>query len=204
MKINTVNIKCKKGHGITEHGVYKYGRIISFRCLECTKEKRRERYKNPEKRKHDLAYTKIWAEKNKDHLNYMNRKRSRKIKNEKDKDVLNFLTKKGMIQKIKKYLECLESDYTIDHIKSYCFKRHITSLPIVKQHIRSHKLKKLKDYEIYKASSLVKYHYGVRSNWNELPEEVKEKIRKEYKFNGNKKVSEKIKKLESKYKKLIF
>lgn len=197
MKIDKVKLRCKKGHGITDHGIYKYGNSTVFACFECTKERKRRRRKNPEKREMDAAYTKKWYRNNIEKVRESNKAREKRKKDQRDAEVLEFLNTRRI--SIKRYLSALQSDYTWADIKKHCLRMHVTSLPKVKQYIRSHKLSQLKNAEVYKASTLIKYNYGVQNNWGELPEEVKEKIRKEYKSKGKKEATQKLKVLESRY-----
>lgn len=200
MKINNINIKCKNGHGITNHAVYQYGNSVTMRCLECEKEYKRKRMGDPEKYAHDKEYTKKWADKNRVHLREIGKKNAQRVKEERDAEVTKFLYSKGVLEKIQNYLNTLQCDYTLNYIKKHCYRRHITSWLPIKQYIRSRKLSELKRVEIYRESTLAKYHYGVRETWSDLPEEIKVKIRKEYRSKGNKKAEEKLRQLELNYK----
>lgn len=199
MKIDSVKLKCKKGHGITDHGVYKYGNSTVFSCLECAKERRNQRKQDPEKVANDLAYTKRWFQNNKQYCKEREKLRAKKAKEKRDAEVMKFLNTERIYKNIKRYLESLQSDYTWEDVEKYCLRMHVTSLPKVKQYIHSNKMSKLRDAEIYKASALIKYHYGIQDSWGNLPQEVKEKIRKEYKSKGTKNAMEKLKTLEKCY-----
>lgn len=193
MKTGTIIAICKK-HGTCEHGVYTYNGKQTVNCLVCARENRAKRYKNPAKRRHDMAYTKKWYKANVDRLRETARKKAeeerRQKQEEKELRVNAFLESKK--DKIKKILDRFDNPVSFKDIKRRCLREDITSIKVLKVLIAGSRASQLYYNEIYKQSTLVKYHHGVRENYQSIPEEQKQQIREEYKKKARKIVNEKM------------
>jgi len=190
-KPKRIQKECKK-HGITEHGIYfnKKLKIIFFKCLTCAREKRKERYKDPIKRAHDIAYANNWSKENRDNILKLKRKKNKQIKLSRDKEVREFL--KNENNRIINLLLKTDSNISKRDLNKHCLHYHITSFEQVKNFILSNKKRELSNLENWKQSSLVKYHYGVIKKYNELSENEKANIRFEYHNKTKKIVNKKI------------
>ena len=191
---NRVLKNCKK-HGQSEHGIYinhKNNRII-IRCLECAKDNHRNRYKDPIKRAHDLEYTKNWRIEHPEYNVQYYRKIANKIKLIRDNEVRIFL--KENAEKIRQLLLNVNSDIQKRHLNKHCLFYHITSFDEVKKFILNNKRSNLFNDELWKQSSLIKFHHGVRENWNDINEAKKSEIRKEYHKKAHEIVNKKMEEL---------
>jgi hypothetical protein len=199
MKIGNIIKLCKIHNRETEHGIYSYSKneksYSSSRCLECVRENRAERRKDPQINDHDKKYCRMWSKINREELS----------KKRREKDKINYLQKISAVDKfllnynkeILSVLSIFESDYTFDNIKKWSYRYGITSIDDVINHVKRRKFSRLKDQKAWSISSLKKYQLGVRENYPEIPERKKENIRSQYKKEAFKKASQKIKELES-------
>jgi len=186
--------ECKKGlHGISEHAIYHYDNQKHVRCLECEKEKKKKRYSDPEKRRHDKEVTKRWIENNIIHYKRLSKK-YRLDKLLKERELITEFLKKEK-QNIIKFIVKVGSSIYWDDIKKHCYHYSVKDIRSVKEFIMSNLKSKMLNDESWKQSSIVKYERGVRDNWKKQPEYVKNDIRIEYKLRAYKIVNEKIKRV---------
>ncbi len=183
---------CKK-HGEVLHGIYQYNANPYLRCLECVKEQRECRRKDPIKNNHDRKYTKKYCEKNKERYRELDKRRKQLKRAHKVLNVSSFLKREKT--NIEMLLTIVVSHLSFSDIKSYCLRRNITSFEEVKKYIISYKRNQLLNAEKWKQSSLSKYHSGLRKNWDDTNEAQKERIRSEYKETAIKIVDQKIQKM---------
>jgi len=170
---------CKKHNEKTEHGVYQYGDEVAERCLKCAKDQGAVRRSDPEKYAHDKAYNKQWARKNPGYAKEQSQLFQLKKRMQKKLSVNDFLVEHYGF--IKVALERFESSLTLKDVSRHCHRFGVTSPMKVIEFIKNNKFSQLKDQEAWKASTIVKYRYGVRKNYAELSEAYKEIIRAEYK-----------------------
>lgn len=198
MKIGNTKTLCKKGkHGVCDHGIYSYNNKITIRCMECAKENKKNRSKNPDKYNHDREYTKQWYNKNKDYCLAKSQERNKKHKEEKDKLVKIFLDKNR--EKIIQLLKKIDSPLSFIDIEKYCYHFNIVLFRPVKRLIIRNKRNDLLRRERFRQSAYTKYNWGVVgngfNNYPQIPEIMKEKIRAEYKLNAKKIVDNQMKEL---------
>jgi len=185
---------CKNHQKETLHGVYTYENApTAFRCMDCAREQRNARRKDPEKYEHDKAYTRKWVKANIDHVKAHKRLRTEEKRYNRMRDAMDFCYDHE--EWIMNALHVLRSELTIVDIEFHVARFNTFTVDEVFQYIYNNKLSELKDKETWKASTLVKYHHGVRDNYNELPEPLKEKIRTEYKTMGLNSANAKMQKL---------
>jgi len=192
MKIAKILCECPK-HGQTPHGVYLYNGSTSTRCLQCAKEQRAIRRKDPIKNEHDKKYTKNWTNNNKEYV-----KSAAKIAAKRKKDSIDFEVKIFLEEeraKIVNILLRINSDLNLEDVEKHCLHFNITSFEEVKNFILGHKQSKLYNAEVWKQSTLSKYHYGIQELYGFLPERTKRKIREEYKMKAKEIVNKKIEEL---------
>ena len=190
-RIGTIIKECKK-HGTTTFALYAYDNgYKNSVCLECVREKREERRKNPKKYAHDKAYTKKWLAKNKDHVKELNSKYIRNKKFQRLMGTLDFIAENE--EWILNILYKLESKFDLQDVEEHCNRFNVRSKEKVYEFIYNNKFSELKSFLAWRHSNLVKYHHGVRGNYSEIPETFKERIRAEYK---TKALTEATKKME--------
>jgi hypothetical protein len=192
MVIDKINLKCKV-HGMTVHGIYRYSDSIVLHCLECVRERKALRIKDPEKYSHDKEYTKKWVENHKEYVAELMRQYAKSKKDSSDKRVKQYLSLNE--QRIKEYLGRIKSPLSFESIEKRCLRNSISNWVDIKRFILINKKSTLFVAEEFKQSSIVKYHFGVRENWAEVPEILKLKIRKKYRLKAKKIVNEKMKEL---------
>ena len=190
MKNNRLLKNCKK-HGLVEHGAYEYNGYFTTRCLICAREKKQKRYKDPEKRKHDTEVTRKWIKDNKIHCRRLRRKLEIDKSFEKRRNVTLFL--KTYKKEILNFIIDFDSPLCFNDIKKHCYHFNVVELYVVKAFIFNNLKSKMIDAEMWKQSSLLKYHKGFRKNWEIQSEEEKEETRREYKLTAYKIVNDKLK-----------
>lgn len=193
MVVDKIIKECKI-HGKTLHGVYSYSGSIHTRCLQCAKEQKIKRHLNPEKKAHDRAYNKNWSlEKGNEYFRQKKQELSTKKYAKRISKVCRFIENER--ETISILLLKLKSTLSLDDIKEHCIKFTITSLDKLFEFIKSNKRSKLLNAETWKASTLLKYHLGIRENYSKQPKFIKEKIRKMYKKDAAITVNKKMKML---------
>lgn len=133
-------------------------------------------------------------ESNKEHRRNLERERRAKQYQHR-KHLVDVVLVENMVM-INFFLKKVNSPYSFSDIKKWCLRHRKT--PTYKEiidHIKSNKRSMLYKDEIYKQSSLVKYHYDMRHLYSFLPEHNKEEIRKIYKERAKTIVEVKMKEL---------
>jgi len=121
------------------------------------------------------------------------RERTERDKKEKDKLVKKFLDKNK--EKIKKLLKRVESSLSFSDIEKHCYHFNVVLFMPIKRLIITNKRNDLLRKEQYRQSAYTKHSWGVRNNYSNIPEIMKEKIRAEYMLNAKKIVDKKMKEL---------
>lgn len=191
MKIGNTTKFCKKHKKETLHAIYQFGDNKVTRCLDCAKEQKKERYKNPEKREHDLNYTKKWLVNNPEYAKNIAKNLAKKRYDTILSNVNSFINLYA--SEINQFLLQIKSNLNLDIIKKYCLKHNIQDIEKIKNYIISNKKSKLYMAYGWQQSSLLKYHLGVREIYEYLDESIKEEIRtysKEIALNKTNKIIE--------------
>jgi len=190
-KIGETTKFCKKHKTHTQHYVYKYGNEVREHCMECTKEWRNARRNDPKKYAQDKAYTKKWTEQNLEHVRDHARLNHLKNQTEKRFNVNQFFADQH--EEIKWLLKHYDNPMTFEQISAWCLRHGIVHLIEIRGHIASTRKSQLYNAEVWKQSSLIKYHNGVRENYTEISEPFKETIRAESKVKALSIVNKKMK-----------
>jgi len=190
-RIGTVTKFCKKHKDYTEHGVYQYENVIAERCLKCVREQRKARRNDPEKYEHDKNYTNLWAWENREHVREQARLNHLKNQVEKRLNVNQFMA--DYHSEVKWLLKHYDNPMTFEQISSWCMRYGIIDLIKIRNRIERTKRSQLYNAEVWKQSTLVKYHNGVLGNYSEISETFKETIRAQSKVEALKVVNEKMK-----------
>lgn len=200
MKQGEINKECKI-HGITLHSVYVYkapnnkstGLVRSILCKECTKEKKTKRHLDLGKKEMDRLYSKKYAQDNIE-KNISNRKKyviNKQLARVRKVD--DFLQLNKTI--ISNLLKDMDSNLSSLKIRQYCTRFTILDICTLRAYIISNKRSALYRAELFKQSSIVKYHYGVRKTFQSLSEDLKCEIRAKYTKSANDIVDNKINEL---------
>lgn len=182
MKLRNTIKECPK-HGQTEHGVYSYGTKkngepqLTIRCLECVREQRNSRYADPEKRAHDKAYTKQWEIDNPEKVraNYLRTQEKRRAES-KNRQIIyeSFIDINEYF--INLILKKFKSPLTIGDLKRRGIRLKLNTVKAIEKYIIKHKRASIVISENWKHSTLLKYHYGVRENFQSQPQHLKDEI----------------------------
>lgn len=184
--------ECKKRkHGLSLHGIYKdkKGYVIA-RCLECAKDYKKKRYQDSKKREHDKEYTTKWIGNNKAHCKRLTVKARIEKQLEKRKIVTEFLKKEK--HNIINCIVVYDSPLSLDDIKKHCYHYNVNNISYLREFIIRNLESKMFNEEVWRQSSKIKYRRGVRDNWKEQPEHIKEQVRQEYRYEAHKIVKGKI------------
>jgi hypothetical protein len=179
MNDNTV-IRICKTHGETEWYSYDFIRGTTQVCKECRKAQRRARYKDPEHKKNDTAYTVAWFKRNPElRKKYDETERLKGIQTKKDMSLKFFNENKDLIQ------SCMEELHPRKHkdmdLHSF-YDKSIGKHALTKANLKGYKariasLLRAKFY--YNISVCLKHKHKCIKDYSTRSEEFKQNLRDE-------------------------
>jgi len=181
-KINTISKFCSEHNVITIHNIYNYGKKDIIRCSLCSKEQTKKRRTNPLNKAKDAAYTKTYIKNNKEKYIQLQSKYNNQRNKSRKLNTISFFT--THTHTINYLLEKYKFPLSYKKLVKWSNTHQIYNLSKIEKKIISTLYYNILKATMWKESTIVKYHHGVRETYHTLPESQKILIRKEYTANA--------------------